>query len=204
MILSYKVRRLELILGVSVVLSLFALVFGSAAFILPQAISSLVRPMHLTLLLSVFFAPLSALCVRQDVQAVESVAVRALGLVDCLVVLTLVGPAVLAACLAWLQSVSGSYELVRDSTFFVGVGLIGSSLFNPRVGGALGVIYFIACSTTGLDGSGGVRWWAWLRADPSLLSTVPSLLTLALGVYCLRFLGRRVAARKADSTVVPN
>lgn len=197
MLLAARVHRMWWALGVSIMVTGAAILLGGRYVELPQVLQGVSRPVNVVLILATLFAPLTAGVLAGEVLTVEARATRSLVSVDLLVLASLFGVPGLAAVGAWLTGHGDlAYELARDVGSFVGITLLCATVMRARTAATVAVLYLIVASTVGLGPNGRAYPWAWIRAQPSLISAVPGVLLVLGGAVAFHVWGRRITLRR--------
>lgn len=201
--LALTVHRAGRVGLAAAVIAVAGLVFSPVTLALPALLEGLAVPVPVTLFASVLAAPLVATAFPDVVLSVEARARRSLLPVDLAVVGILLGPVAAAAALA---AASGGGEtavlLVRDFGCFAGITLCLLAVVRDRTAAGVAVAYLLVVALVGSDGTGRAYPWAWIRADPAVETTPPSLALLLVGVVAMHLRARRRAARLEGSGTV--
>ena len=197
MLLAARVHRLWWALGMSSALVGVSVLLSGRYVELPQILQGVSRPVNVVLILATLFAPLTAGVLVGEVLTVEARATRSLIVVDLLVLACLAAVPGIAAAAAWLTGAGDlAYELARDVGSFVGITLLCATVLRARTAATIAVLYLVVASTVGLGPTGRAYPWAWIRAEPSLLSAAPGVLLMLGGAVAFHLWGRRVALRR--------
>ena len=195
-------RGLRVLIGSVLLAGVVALAAGSLVE-LPQLLQGISRPLDVALIVSTAFAPLTGYMFDDASLAAESRANRRLVAVDVVLVGTTVAPsAVIAGAAALTGHPEVAVRLVRDVGFMVGLTLAVLGVARARTASTVPVVYFLAVTFVGLRADGTPYWWAWPRADPTLVTVVPSVVLLAVGFVLLRWRARRRAASIPELALV--